>query len=104
MSVSFLRKKKCYIRLIIAGTKDIRKDSATAGRKPLMTARITPGSFTIQCRKGTVEERYLILEAIPIRAQGRDQKIIIVAIADKVEKRRIIRDHHLIVKADQTIS
>src|SRR5579871_2943744 len=98
------RKGDLDLPLIIAGTRDIQNERATAGRRPLMNPVITLGSLSIQCRKETLLDRDVMLVMVPIMAHGIDQKSTITAMKAWIENLRMIRSHHTIRRVDQTTS
>jgi hypothetical protein len=73
-------KKDSDILLINAGTRDIKNERATAGSRPLSKPRIGLGRSSIQPKKDTLEDREWMLETIPTKPHGIDQKRTITAI------------------------
>jgi hypothetical protein len=73
-------KRRSYIRLRIAGTMAINKDSARAGRRPVINPRIGVGSSSIQLKKETFFAKKLIFEMIPTNAHGIAQNKIMTKI------------------------
>jgi hypothetical protein len=98
-----IHKNAASLRLIITGTKDMRIDNATEGRRLPMAPMINVGILVSQWSQEKFS-RYWTFEMRPTNATGIAQKMIKAAMKPMTANLRTTRCHHEIFRDFQTTS
>lgn len=86
------------------GNTDIKTDNRTEGSRPVITPKITEGTFRMKLKNGRRWMREVMLEIEPTNATGIDQKMMRATTNEIVKTRRITLSHHLILRLLQMTS